>query len=318
MNIFFLDRNIRKCAAYHCDKHIVKMTLESMQILSTALYINALHNPYKPSHQKHPSVLWAAKSCMNWIYLWYLCAALNDEYKYRYRNQNIKYYNNSDYANGEVNTLHKLSHYDQQTHNQYAMCKSFSISPSYIPLEHHSNISLDTLDSIDTKIHFIEVKYAVYKTVLDSANLSDINHTSTVFNIESCNKNESMLNKSYFVDTNLTNNSLSQFEEILDFTNISYQNQCKLLKYFMQNKQNNHTSFNIALSTYESILQNEEHYNKFLHSFPESEFCDPPQAMPDQYKCINSVEAYRKFYIKEKLKFSQWTKRSVPSFMKIC
>ena len=37
MNIFVLDRNIRKCARYHCDQHVVKMTLESVQILCTVL-----------------------------------------------------------------------------------------------------------------------------------------------------------------------------------------------------------------------------------------------------------------------------------------
>lgn len=36
MNIFVLDYNVEKCAQYHCDKHVVKMILESCQMLSTA------------------------------------------------------------------------------------------------------------------------------------------------------------------------------------------------------------------------------------------------------------------------------------------
>jgi hypothetical protein len=36
MNIFFLDRNPRKAAEYLVDKHVVKMILESAQMLSTA------------------------------------------------------------------------------------------------------------------------------------------------------------------------------------------------------------------------------------------------------------------------------------------
>ena len=36
MNIFHLDKNPIKCAEYHCDKHVVKMILETSQMLSTA------------------------------------------------------------------------------------------------------------------------------------------------------------------------------------------------------------------------------------------------------------------------------------------
>ena len=33
MNIFFLDFDTKKCAKYHCDKHVVKMILETAQLL---------------------------------------------------------------------------------------------------------------------------------------------------------------------------------------------------------------------------------------------------------------------------------------------
>jgi hypothetical protein len=36
MNVFFLDSNPKKAAEYHCDKHCVKMILESAQLLSSA------------------------------------------------------------------------------------------------------------------------------------------------------------------------------------------------------------------------------------------------------------------------------------------
>lgn len=39
MNIFVLSRNVTKCAAYHCDKHVVKMIVEYTQILSTVQHI---------------------------------------------------------------------------------------------------------------------------------------------------------------------------------------------------------------------------------------------------------------------------------------
>ena len=37
MNIFgYLDKDPKRCAEMHCDKHVVKMILEYAQLLSTA------------------------------------------------------------------------------------------------------------------------------------------------------------------------------------------------------------------------------------------------------------------------------------------
>jgi len=50
MNIFYLDSNPQKCAEYHCDKHVVKMILESAQLLSITLVssdLNGLKNSFK-------------------------------------------------------------------------------------------------------------------------------------------------------------------------------------------------------------------------------------------------------------------------------
>jgi len=76
MNIFFLDRDPTLAAQMLCDKHVVKMTLETAQILSTIT-----GGPYKPTHQRHPSVLWAADN-PGWV--WEHFMALLDEYTYRY------------------------------------------------------------------------------------------------------------------------------------------------------------------------------------------------------------------------------------------
>ena len=84
MNIFLLDTDIKKCAEYHCDQHVIKMILESVQILCTALYMHGFATPYKPTHQKHPCVLWAGHSYDNFIWLGKLASALNDEYKFRF------------------------------------------------------------------------------------------------------------------------------------------------------------------------------------------------------------------------------------------
>lgn len=39
MNIFYLDENPKLCAEYHCDRHVVKMILESAQLLCTAVRV---------------------------------------------------------------------------------------------------------------------------------------------------------------------------------------------------------------------------------------------------------------------------------------
>lgn len=85
MNIFVLDKNIEKCARYHCDQHVVKMILESAQIACTVLNEKGYTTPYRSTHVKHPCVLWAGLSFSNLQWLLKLARALNYEYRYRYR-----------------------------------------------------------------------------------------------------------------------------------------------------------------------------------------------------------------------------------------
>jgi len=84
MNIFILDDDIKQCAQYHCDQHVVKMILESVQLLCTALNKKGFVTPYKSTHRNHPSVLWVEASYDNFLWLKALTLALNEEYKYRY------------------------------------------------------------------------------------------------------------------------------------------------------------------------------------------------------------------------------------------
>lgn len=84
MNIFVLDTDIEKCARYHCDQHVIKMILESVQILCTALNKKGMSTPYRSTHIKHPCVLWVEESFDNFIWLKKLALALNKEYKYRF------------------------------------------------------------------------------------------------------------------------------------------------------------------------------------------------------------------------------------------
>lgn len=84
MNIFVLDKNIKLCAEYHCDQHVVKMILESVQMLCTALNKKGFETPYKSTHAKHPCVLWVEHSYSNFVWLTELAKALNAEYCYRF------------------------------------------------------------------------------------------------------------------------------------------------------------------------------------------------------------------------------------------
>ena len=84
MNIFVLDLDIERCARYHCDQHVSKMILESVQIMCTALHKKGLSAPYRPTHAKHPCVLWVEASHENFVWLGDLARALNAEYRHRY------------------------------------------------------------------------------------------------------------------------------------------------------------------------------------------------------------------------------------------
>ena len=87
MNIFVLDQNIRKCAEYHCDKHVIKMILESAQMLSSVVRIQGHDIGYKLTHKNHPCTIWARESLSNYLWLLQLTEDLNSEYRYRYNKE---------------------------------------------------------------------------------------------------------------------------------------------------------------------------------------------------------------------------------------
>ena len=72
MNIFFLDENPTLSAQYHVDKHVVKMILETAQLLCGVHHVTAhdsTHVPYKLSHKNHPCSIWCRESLSNYLYL---------------------------------------------------------------------------------------------------------------------------------------------------------------------------------------------------------------------------------------------------------
>ena len=84
MNIFILDYNPKKCAEYHANSHVVKMVLETSQILCGVHWVQGGEAPYKLSHRNHPCSIWARESLSNYLYLCELGLELCKEYTYRY------------------------------------------------------------------------------------------------------------------------------------------------------------------------------------------------------------------------------------------
>ena len=87
MNIFYLHHAAPLAATMHCDVHVVKMILETAQILCTVHHRHGNGDavPYKPTHQRHPSVLWAGDSAAQYSWLADLGDYLCREYAMRYQ-----------------------------------------------------------------------------------------------------------------------------------------------------------------------------------------------------------------------------------------
>jgi hypothetical protein len=107
MNIFSLDKDPEKSARMMSNKHVVKMLLESAQLMCTThrlldgvleirksitgrrykywkLPDNREHSFYKPTHYNHPSSLWVRESASNYYWLYFHFYFLNEEYLKRY------------------------------------------------------------------------------------------------------------------------------------------------------------------------------------------------------------------------------------------
>lgn len=80
MNIFVLDKNPKLAAQYQCDKHVVKMILESAQLLCSPFD----EAPYRRTHYNHPCAKWVRQSADNFQWLVQHALALCAEYTFRY------------------------------------------------------------------------------------------------------------------------------------------------------------------------------------------------------------------------------------------
>ena len=118
INIFILDYDMKKNVEAYCDAHIVKMQLESVQLLCTAYWVDRVlgHKPkltideqklikkiaynlveeqklpyYKPiSNMNHPCAIWVRESLENYKYLKELTYYMHDEWKIRYKHPATK------------------------------------------------------------------------------------------------------------------------------------------------------------------------------------------------------------------------------------
>jgi hypothetical protein len=102
MNIFVVDEDPIIAAEMLCDKHCIKMILESCQLLSTAHHVcdgqqvqitgkrtYTTYNCKKPNLLKatminHPCTIWARASRDNYLWLWKHAYAMCKEYTRRY------------------------------------------------------------------------------------------------------------------------------------------------------------------------------------------------------------------------------------------
>ena len=99
MNIFYLSHKTSRCARWHCDKHVVKMILETTQLLYTAHWVLSVipdfgdapvrkgteERGYKSiRNAKHPCAIWVRESLEHYVWLCELGLALCKEYRHRY------------------------------------------------------------------------------------------------------------------------------------------------------------------------------------------------------------------------------------------
>lgn len=97
MNIFVLDESPIRSAQWQHDRHVVKMILESCQLLSCAIQVdsplkdswidNALpwgDQLYKITHENHPCNLWTRETPANFVWLTIHLSELLNEYSRRF------------------------------------------------------------------------------------------------------------------------------------------------------------------------------------------------------------------------------------------
>ena len=145
MNIFVLDRNLVKSAQAHVDKHIVKMPLETAQLLCTArheLGEDADTIPYRKTHANHPCSKWVRESLSNYIWLCRFGLELCKEYTYRYG----KTHKCQAVINDCLNKIPNIEREDKTEHAQ-AMDEEYRLSDPVLAYRNYYNKAKSHLHS---------------------------------------------------------------------------------------------------------------------------------------------------------------------------
>lgn len=84
MNIFYCSHNTQIAAQSLDDKRVVKMILESAQLLSNSMHYRGLSGPLKETHRNHPCSIAVRNSHWNYIWLVLYFRELLNEYTRRF------------------------------------------------------------------------------------------------------------------------------------------------------------------------------------------------------------------------------------------
>ena len=97
MNIFYVDKDPANAAMCLPDKLVVKMPLESAQMLSTAHRLLSgddycdERGIYLKAYMNHPCTIWARETSQNYLWLYYHFYFLCREYETRYDRQHLSF-----------------------------------------------------------------------------------------------------------------------------------------------------------------------------------------------------------------------------------
>ena len=91
MNIFYLHQDPTVIPTVMYNKHVVKMILETAQLLCTTHHHYGSDAPYKSTHINHPSTVWARTNTANYRWLYDHFIALCLEYEDRYGKTHLSY-----------------------------------------------------------------------------------------------------------------------------------------------------------------------------------------------------------------------------------
>lgn len=93
MNLFLLNKNAKKAAQEHCDRHCVKMACELAQLLSTTHREldgdDGNEDLYRKTHKNHPCAIWVRENDRNYRFTYRMFSALCKEYTYRYNKKHL-------------------------------------------------------------------------------------------------------------------------------------------------------------------------------------------------------------------------------------